>query len=504
MHPVESTTTATLAATALCGLLFLSLCWRYVFSKHILDALPGPSSPSLLLGHVYTTYSNIVRLTIDFCSLQTKRSMANWHVSTTYPDPFLSWMTQYGPVVHFRELGAHFVMFSDPKAFQHILVTNGANYPRHPLIRAFSAERMFGVGLFSSEGVLHDQQRTFLQPRFTQARVKSFVPIFERQARHRCDTLFKASTSGTTINMSHVLRELTLQIIGLVAFGLNFNDHPDAQRACEQLNDPLPLWVTICLLFVPKLNYFPHPQLQRVRQAQADLGAVLRGLIDAKLNSAAASDQPLDLLDLCLPTRHETTTAALGWIFVQLAQHPDAVARMRDEVARAMTKHASLASWEAVQDLRFTTAVINESMRLCTITPQLIRRVAAADDHVPLSDGTFVFVPKGTATENNFAAYHRHPKIGPTPTTLSPSDFWMARPNGLPTKHCAAPRAMHLSETRDGGNGRRDRVSLARVGLQAHIECQRAPAVCNSNDPSCQLGDDSPPTTPGLGDWIAN
>ena len=96
---------------------------------------------------------------------------------------------------------------------------------------------------------------------------------------------------------------------------------------------------------------------------------------------------------------HETTAAVLTWTLHLLSEHPDIADRVREEVRgpRHCTSHATCSShfWvpsdatlhfqvdrvigdrpvtvEDMKELRFTTRVINESMRLYPQPPVLIR-----------------------------------------------------------------------------------------------------------------------------------
>ncbi|CAK4674461.1 unnamed protein product, partial [Aphanomyces euteiches] len=124
----------------------------------------------------------------------------------------------------------------------------------------------------------------------------------------------------------------------------------------------------------------------------------------------ASKDSPKDLLDLILPNTspeealahtmsfmtagHETSSATLAWVVIEIYRRPDVVAKMRAECNKVLETHGSIDSWDAKQDLIYTNAVIEETLRLNTVVPSFLRRVALEDDSIPMSDGSTIFIPK--------------------------------------------------------------------------------------------------------------
>ncbi|RHX99734.1 hypothetical protein DYB36_013055, partial [Aphanomyces astaci] len=383
--------------------------------------------------------------------LQTRRSIATWQSTTDYPEPYLSWLNQYGSAVYYRELFTHTVMLSDPKALQHVLVTHASNYPRHPIIRSYLGDIVMGEGLVSSEGAKHDAQRKMLNPHFTAAQVKGFVKVFEQLTTRCCATILEAAaTAHTRLDMASVLQTLTLEIIGQVAFGFDFHEHPEALGAYQQLQlAPSPL-LLIGMFSVPGFIHWPLPPLRRRRAAKNVLATVISDVIEHKLasvNPSSHDDNHQDLLDRILtdPTSttnhdavthvmtfmtagHETTSSSLAWVLVELAARPVVVARIRQEVhtLTSVSDHTTtspLATWEGIHSLKYTLAVIQETMRLHSVFFQLMRRLTEQDDSVPLSDGSMLPLPKGTSINVLTSAMHLNPKSWTNPTEFTPERF---------------------------------------------------------------------------------
>ncbi|CAK4637962.1 unnamed protein product [Aphanomyces euteiches] len=298
---------------------------------------------------------------------------------------------------------------------------------------------VLGHGLLDSDGAEHDRYRKMLNPLFTPSQIKSFVSIYVSQTRYACDSILsQAASTGQVVNLAHVFSDVTLRIIGLAAFGFNFEADPEAHWAYENAQIVLAPWVLIGTRILPGFLSMPIPSLLRRRQAQAILRQVVNKVIEHKLAGGNA-EGPQDLLDLILPQStsqeaivhtmtflgagHETSTSALSWIFAALITHPAAAAKVRQEYNQVRTKFTSLKHWEAVNALKYTLAVIQESMRLNAVVAKVARRTCAHDDFVPMQEGPSIFVPAGTAIEINIAALNRHPKYWTSPDEFMPERF---------------------------------------------------------------------------------
>ncbi|CAK4260623.1 unnamed protein product [Aphanomyces euteiches] len=367
--------------------------------------------------------------------------VASWHETGTFPEPFLGWAIKYGNAVRFREILDYSVMFTDPKAIQHLFSTNGSNYHRTPLVENFLADFTFGPGLLSTRGAVHDGYRKMLNPLFSAGQIKKFVPIFEAQARHACDTvLAQAAASGDPIDLYTVFSDLTLRVIGLVGFGFNFEEHPEAHQAYEMVHqDEVTPFILVGLNMIPGFFDFPLPGFLRRRKAQVTLRRVVNEVIEQKLAQRNADDKPKDLLDLTLPhstTReaiihtmtflsagHDTSSGSLSWIFATISNRPDVIQRIRAEYKTVIAKHGALTTWEALSQLTYTLAVVQETMRLNGVLHTLAPRVAIKDDVVPMLDGSSVFIPAGTTVGVVVAALHRHPKYWTNAELFIPERF---------------------------------------------------------------------------------
>ncbi|CAK4074756.1 unnamed protein product [Aphanomyces euteiches] len=421
---------ALLCLVALVAVLFLYL---FVITPALnpLRVLPGPQPSHWLFGSL-----------AEILGMQ-------WSAGH-YPEPQLSWVKQYGGVFRFRALLEQRLFVTDPEALKHIFTTNGENYPRGEAIRAFLRDVIGGDGLLSTEGETHHHQRKMLLPHFGFGKIKDFVDVFATHANELCKQLQPfADDPNVSVDMFNYFTKMTLDVIGISAFGFHFNalreESSHVMEALHLLLTPPSVPYILGANLIPTFRQWPLPRLVNERQAKKMLYETVDDVIAAKLKSTRDVHRPVDLVDLMLDENahvehqvtaeearthvmtfmlagHETTSTTLAWIFTLFAQHPHAESMARQE-ARAVTAADGVIGWKSLGELKYITACIQETLRLFPTVSTLASRVAEHDDSLPTSDGKQIFVPKGTVVAFSTAAMHRNSKYWSQPQVYLPDRF---------------------------------------------------------------------------------
>ncbi|HTZ63560.1 MAG TPA: cytochrome P450 [Solirubrobacteraceae bacterium] len=107
------------------------------------------------------------------------------------------------------------------------------------------------------------------------------------------------------------------------------------------------------------------------------------------------------------------TSTSLAWVFERLLRHPDKLARLREEVARAETD-------------AYLDAVVRETLRLCPPVPIVVRKLLT-----PMQLGGYT-VPAGTMVAPCIHLVHRREDVYPRPRSFLPERF-LQRPPGTYT-----------------------------------------------------------------------
>jgi cytochrome P450 len=156
---------------------------------------------------------------------------------------------------------------------------------------------------------------------------------------------------------------------------------------------------------------------RRRASAEPNRDDILSTLLAARdENARPMSDAVLrDEMITLLLAGHETTAASLAWAMHQLSQHPDVVQAARDEVS-GMPDDADPAS------MRYLDAVVNETMRLCPVVPNIGREL-----QVPMKIAGRE-LPKGIVIAPCIYLAHRRADVWPDPERFDPTRFIDSRP----------------------------------------------------------------------------
>ncbi|KAL6064674.1 Cytochrome [Balamuthia mandrillaris] len=235
----------------------------------------------------------------------------------------------------------------------------------------------------------------------------------------------KTKNGGTVVQCNSTIGLLTLDVIGKVAFGFDFNALQGsglvthAIRFMSEITNPF--------AYIPYWHLLPTPgnrsmiEAMRVLQGRARAVLTERKELMRKAEEGdeeAAASIPADLLSVLLQkdeitgqrlddhtitansiffmvAGHESTSTAMSWILYLLASHPNEQEKARaevDEVLGSLTEQPTLSD---LLRLEYIECVIKEGLRLYPPAPFNVRRASEdttlGDYHIPKD--TFVFMP---------------------------------------------------------------------------------------------------------------
>ncbi|MBK5298867.1 MAG: cytochrome P450 [Vicinamibacteria bacterium] len=298
---------------------------------------------------------------------------------------------EYGDVVRLR-IGTPTLLLAGPDDIRHVLVTRQERYTKSLRISSRRARRALGTGLLTTGGDAHLRQRRLLQPLFHRRMIESFAATVVEAAADAASTW----TGGTTLDMSRSMRALTQRVMIAALLGKDGQGAALARavtqrrRYYEHLLSATWPWPE----YQPSRSRLAHPSalaaidavLARALRARrepeassADLLSMLCALRHADgtgMTDAQIRDEALTFMD----TGYETVSAALGWTWLLLAQHPECQRRLAGEVRKVVGERAP--SSADLPALRYTGMVLSEALRLYPPTWMFVR-VAREDDTLP-------------------------------------------------------------------------------------------------------------------------
>ncbi len=319
--------------------------------------------------------------------------------------------------VHAMRLGRRrLFQVNHPDLILDVLITHDRNFIKGQGLQA--AKGVLGEGLLTSEGELHKKQRRLAQPAFHSARLASYA-----RSMVGCAAEMRESwAAGEQYAIDREMRKLTLRIVGRTLFSAP-NLSEDGTGVGRSLAKTLQMFLLLNSPLVQVMSPVRRWMEKRAGRARADVEVVLRKVIEEHRRSPEAYDDMLSMLmaaqedgsaeqmtDQLLMDEtltmflagHETTANAMAWTCYLLAQHPEAMEKMQEELRRVLD--GRLPTVEDLGSLAYTGWVFQESLRIYPPAWAIGRE--AVEDY-QLGD---VKVPAGASVMMSAYATQRDPR----------------------------------------------------------------------------------------------
>ena len=345
------------------------------------------------------------------------------------------------PLIHLSSRIRDFLLVSEPQSIKHVLLDNAANYIKSDQVQRLTRPAL-GNGLLNAEGASWRFQRRTAAPMFQMRHVEGFGPAMSAGTQ-RMLARWDAMADGAALDVADELMRLTYDIISATVFSGDVTmDYDAMSKAILVYLETLGRIDMLGLLGLPR--WVPTPDRIRAAPALRYFRREMQGLIDRRKAMIARGGEPAphDLLSLLLGAHdpeggtlfsasqvfdnvmtfvfagHETTANALAWTLYLLSQCPDADMRVAAETASIDA--AALARGD-LPDLPFTTAVLEEAMRLYPPAPFVSREAVSADTVGGIA------IRRRTSVLISTWILHRHRLLWERPDEFDPARFLPGR-----------------------------------------------------------------------------
>lgn len=333
--------------------------------------------------------------------------------------------------------------------------------------------------LILMEGEPWKVMRSKLTPAFTSGKMKSMFHLMEACSNEFVKALEPVAQENRKIEIKDFIERFTTDVIASCAFGLEANSikNPDnefRENGKKFFQNPSTTQLIIARLVIAfpwvcrKLHiYVLHSggeeffkNLIKDTVAYREKSGVARNDFidlfikiknnkslydDEKRNYENDKDKPkydspkdctpgLTLDEMAAQTQlffaagFETSASAMSFCLYEISLNTDVQSKMRKEIDEIMKKHNGKLNYQALQDMAYMEAVINETLRLYASLPVLNRQVTK-DYRIPDLN---VVLPKGTKIIIPTYAIHHDPEYYPDPYKFDPERFTDEK---IPTKN---------------------------------------------------------------------
>jgi len=343
----------------------------------------------------------------------------------------LSLARTYGDIAFFQAGPFDIYLLSHPDHIRDVLVTRHHSVMKSQVLQ--EAKRVLGEGLLTSEGELHRRQRRLIQRVFHHERVGRYCEVMAEYGGRTADRWL----DGQTVDVHQEMTRLTSAVVGKTLFDTDVEEAA-AEEVAAALNVALAMYNRFLLPFSTLLERLPLPSNRRFRDAResldsfifrmirerravGDRGDLLSMLLAARHDDAAAGDEGMsdrqvrDEAMTIFLAGHETISNALTWTWYLLSQHPQAEAKLHQEVDSVLGGRPPKA--EDLPRLVHTRMVLTEALRLYPPAWAMGRRVLA-----DLEIAGYL-VPAGSTAVMSQYIVHHDPRWYPDPYRFD-SERW--------------------------------------------------------------------------------
>ncbi len=263
------------------------------------------------------------------------------------------------------------LLLSDPALVREVLVTRQRSFEKGAVVRRLRRS-VLGLSSLTAERAEHPRLRRLVQPAFHSHRLEVYAQCMLKAGRKLADSW----SAGETVNISHAMEKVTLEIVGTSLFGAGVvKNSGEVMKAVNDLLHislsifPNPLESILRRLPIPtaqkraikRLDVLLYRMIAERRAAVDPFDDLLTMLVQAHdEESGGFSDEEVrnETISLLL-AGHETTALTLSWAIYLLHQHPALQEELGAE-ADGLTDFA----WDSLMRLPKLAQFVDEVVRL--------------------------------------------------------------------------------------------------------------------------------------------
>lgn len=387
------------------------------------------------------------------------------HPLRKYPGPFLAKLTEgyagyyaglqrlhlvtqrnhrkYGSVVR---IAPNRLVFNSAKALRDIYDNERVVKSRVYLVTlGFTGT----VNVFSViDRVAHRSKRKLIGAGVSERAMREFEPTMASQIDIFLKQIVESSRKSEAVNVSTRCKRLTMDVIGLLAFGYPMKTQTEERyrtlhagiEASNAHNNVLMQW--------PRLQSraIAYPLHYLTLSAQKQAFELIEDMIKTRTTEGKDSRRDLyaqvaDQLEtnpefrhsdiwsealFLIPAGGDTTAAGISALLFYLARHPECYHKLGEEIRTAFASSGDIHGGPQLSNCQYLRACIDEALRISSPVNGTLWRELAADD-----DGSTPFVvdghviPKGVQVGVNLYTLHHNPEYFPNPYAFKP-ERWLS------------------------------------------------------------------------------
>lgn len=298
-------------------------------------------------------------------------------------------------------LKQHVFVANSPDTIRYVLVENKDNYERKSPQMKRALEPLLGDGLFISDGKTWSSRRRIQTPMFDNAHIKMYSKTMVSTIVEMADN-WQAQGDGAVIEGHTEMARLAAEIIARTLFGekLGAENSGAVVGAFADYQSVVKQMALSNFLGLPDWMPNVNAKIGKAKKAGQTIHNAVDGIIAlaekgghegtmvAELIKANQMEDGLDLMTrkqirneiiVLFMAGHETTANLLAWTWYLISQSPDVEKKLHEELNEVLK--GRVPEFSDVEKLKYTRAILDETMRLYPPVP-ILSRQALKDDEI--------------------------------------------------------------------------------------------------------------------------
>lgn len=344
------------------------------------------------------------------------------------------------------------VLIRDLELIKSVGIKNFDAFHDHLFFGTADQDPLFGTNLFALCGDKWREVRALLSPAFTANKMRAMFQLISECAVNFSEYLMNVPSDKRVMEMKDICSRYANDVIASCAFGINVDSMRDPDNDFYAFGKKATNFGTISLIKI--LLYQHTPMLMRLLKLKlidnrtsaffVNLVAdtirirkekgitrpdVIQLLIDS--NSKREPGRELTILDMTsqafifFVAGFETSSTLMSFAAHEIAVNPDIQEKLQNEIDKVVKDTNGQPSYEAINELKYLSAVINETLRMYPAQP-MTDRLCVKDFELPaaLPDVKPYVVKKGTNVWIPFYGLQHDPEYFPEPNKFNPERFF--------------------------------------------------------------------------------
>lgn len=347
--------------------------------------------------------------------------------------------------VGFFDFNNPVVIIRDLELAKTVAVKSFENFLDHRGFGADIRDPLFGKNLFNLRGDPWREARTLLSPAFTSSKMRT---MFQLMSSYAVEFASFLSEQTTEIEMRNAFGRYTTDVIATCAFGVNVDSmrHPD--NDFYVLGREATFFDFLRTMKLALLRGLPEVQSLGVRMVSKKVERFFKNLVETTIRTRdeRGITRP-DMIQLMMESRgkskkeltidemtsqafifffggFDTVSIAMSFAAHELAAHPEIQRRLQVEIDEVLGKNEGELTYEAVNDMEYLSAVVEETLRMYPVAISLDRVCTKSFDLPPaLPGGKSVRLEAGNCIWIPIFAFSHDPKYFEDPEIFDPERF---------------------------------------------------------------------------------